>query len=62
MTQESRERLLIDAVFAAAIEFAKEANAAPHPTPKLAPRPTPDEIHALAAREPITLDTNTDEL
>ena len=62
MTQESRKRLLIDAIHDAAIELAKDADAARYAAPELARRPTPDEIQALAGREPITPDTNTDVL
>lgn len=61
MTQQSRRQLLTEAVHAATIELAKDADAARYPPPELAPKPTPDEIRALATREPVTADTNTDE-
>lgn len=62
MTQQSRQRLLTDAVHAAALQLAKGAEAARYSLPELAPRPTRDEISALATREPVTANTNTDEL
>jgi hypothetical protein len=59
MTQNSRQQLLARAVHAAAIELVKDA--ARYPPPELAPKPTSDEISAIATREPVSADTKTDE-
>jgi hypothetical protein len=61
MKSELRGRLLMEAIHAAAIELAKDAKTARH-EPEPAAKPTAEEICALAAREPITSETNTDEL
>jgi hypothetical protein len=61
MTQESRMRLVIDAIHDAAIELAKYADAARHHPPELAPKPTPEEIKAFTP-SPIAPETDVDEL
>jgi hypothetical protein len=61
MTRQSRQQLLARAVYAATIELAEDA--AGYPPPELSPKPTPDEVSAMArTRELVTADTNTEEL
>jgi hypothetical protein len=62
MKLEPRGRLLTEAVHAAAMELAKEASTPRYPAPQPARKPNPEDIRALAARTPITPETNTDEL
>jgi hypothetical protein len=62
MTQQSRRHILAEAVHTATIELAIKDAMYYYPPTELAPKPTPNEISALATREQVTADTNTDQL